>query len=102
MRRLLRESTINQARNAAASARPGPNVEKINKWLSTLNAKAFTPESRAYTGQLSSLFNYYSRPVTQQAQVHCNINDRKLIGLIGRIKSTQLDWLRKCRVDTIS
>lgn len=56
-------------RNKSVAARPAPNVEKVNRWLQTLNAKANTIDSRFYTSQLSSLFNFYAKPSQQTLQV---------------------------------
>lgn len=61
MRRLI----SNQTRSKTVAARP--NVDRINKWLSTLTGKATTLESRFYTSQLSSLFNFYSKPANAVA-----------------------------------
>lgn len=56
MRRLL------SLRSKSVAAKPAPNLERINRWLSTLNSKANTMDSRFYTSQLSSLFNFYAKP----------------------------------------
>ncbi|CAD8186752.1 unnamed protein product [Paramecium octaurelia] len=64
MRRLI----VNQTRSKTVAARPSANLDRINKWLQTLSAKANTLESRFYTSQLSSLFNFYSKPSTGAAQ----------------------------------
>ncbi|CAK90349.1 unnamed protein product (macronuclear) [Paramecium tetraurelia] len=64
MRRLI----VNQTRSKTVAARPSANLDRINKWLQTLSAKANTLESRFYASQLSSLFNFYSKPSTGAAQ----------------------------------
>ncbi|KAM3128205.1 hypothetical protein pb186bvf_019688 [Paramecium bursaria] len=64
----MRKLILAQSRNANLASKPAPNFERINQWIATLNAKAFSGESKLYTAQLSSLFNFYSKPNTTQPQ----------------------------------
>jgi hypothetical protein len=73
MRKLLRDSfkAVEGARSTAV--RPSKHylwqkhlldVEKVQKWLHTLTDRANSSEAKNFSGQLSSLFNFYSKPAS--------------------------------------
>ena len=70
MRKLLRASPFTQmARSAVPDFRPEANDQKFKNWWSRLNSLSSRPASKVYLAQLSNLFSYFNRQVTDTTKV---------------------------------
>ena len=70
MRKLLRTTPFTQvARSAVPEYRPEVNDQKFKNWWSRLNNLSSRPASKVYLAQLSNLFAYFNRQVTDTTKV---------------------------------
>ena len=70
MRKLLRPAPFSQvARSAVPEYRPEVNDQKFKNWWSRLNNLSSRPASKVYLAQLSNLFAYFNRQVTDTTKV---------------------------------
>ena len=70
MRKLLRTAPFSQvARSAVPEYRPEVNDQKFKNWWSRLNNLSSRPASKVYLAQLSNLFAYFNRQVTDTTRV---------------------------------
>lgn len=70
--------------------RQADGQEKVKRWMANMTSKASTTESRSYVAQLSSVLNFYTRPVSNEAQPTVNWNQWKeqlfTEGLVDKVK----------------
>ena len=70
MRKLLRSAPFGQvARSAVPEYRPEAFDHKYKNWWSRLNNLSSRPASKVYLAQLSNLFAYFNRQVTDNTRV---------------------------------
>ena len=70
MRKLLRSAPFSQITRAAVPEyRPEANDLKFKNWWARLNSLSSKPASKVYLAQLSNLFAYYNRQVTDTTKV---------------------------------
>lgn len=70
MRKLLRSAPLlPKTRAAAPEYRPEVQEQKFKNWWSRLNSLSNKPTSKVYLAQLSNLFSYYNRQVSDSTQV---------------------------------
>ena len=70
MRKLLRSTPfITKTRSTAPAYRPEANEEKFKSWWGRLNNLSNRPASKVYLAQLSNLFAYYNKQVTDNTKV---------------------------------
>ena len=71
MRKLLRSTPFAiKARSTAPAYRPEANDEKFKNWWGRLNNLSSKPASKVYLAQLSNLFAYYNKQVTDSTKVY--------------------------------
>lgn len=71
MRKLLRSTPFSQiARRTTPEYRPEVQEQKFKSWWSRLNSLSSKPSSKVYLAQLSNLFAYYNRQVTDSTKVY--------------------------------
>lgn len=71
MRKLLRSAPFKSVTTRAAvpEYRPEANDQKFKAWWSRLNSLSSKPASKVYLAQLSNLFAYYNRQVSDTTKV---------------------------------
>lgn len=70
MRKLLRSTPfLQKARSSAPEYRPEANEQKFKDWWGRLNNLSSKPSSKVYIAQLSNLFSYYNRQVSDNTKV---------------------------------
>ncbi len=93
MRKLLRSTPFSQvARSAVPEYRPEANDQKFKNWWSRLNSLSSRPASKVYLAQLSNLFAYFNRQVTDTTKVPC-LPLSPSTSPPGRARSSPRDWL---------
>ena len=91
MRKLLRTTPFTQvARSAVPEYRPEVNDQKFKNWWSRLNNLSSRPASKVYLAQLSNLFAYFNRQVTDTTKVNL-FTLSLLTSLLGKVRSSQRD-----------
>ena len=92
MRKLLRSTPFLQtARNSVPEYRPESNEQKFKDWWSRLNSLSNKPASKVYLAQLSNLFAYYNRQVSDSTSVEMDLC-RRLTLILGGERSFPRDW----------
>lgn len=95
MRKLLRSTPFLQtARNSVPEYRPESNEQKFKGWWNRLNSLSSKPASKVYLAQLSNLFAYYNRQVSDSTSVQIDLC-RLLTSILGEERSFLKDWLIK-------
>ena len=97
MRKLLRSTPfIQKARASAPEYRPEAQEQKFKSWWNRLNSLSSKPASKVYLAQLSNLFAYYNRQVSDNTQVTIRSLSPSTLQP-GRARSLQRDWSKKSK-----
>ena len=95
MRKLLRTARFSQVtRSSVPEYRPEVNDQKFKNWWSRLNNLSSRPASKVYLAQLSNLFAYFNRQVTDTTKV---IQIKSSLSTLphGRARSSPRDlWMQ--------
>ena len=68
--KLLRTTPfLQKARSSAPEYRPEANEQKFKEWWGRLNNLSNKPSSKVYIAQLSNLFSYYNKQVSDNTKV---------------------------------
>ena len=89
MRKLLRSTPFTQmVRSSVPEYRPEINDQKYKNWWSRLNNLSSRPASKVYLAQLSNLYAYFNRQVTDTTKVNL-LKLSLLTSLVGKVRSSQ-------------